>query len=432
MKVVAFVPAKGTSSRIENKNTRLLDGKPLFLHTLEKLKALPFIDEVYLDTESTEMADLARYSGARILMRDPALASNSTDGHALFYNEVRQVEADIYIQALCTAPFIRPTTIKAAVDALQPGAAHDSVVFVRKEKHYLWRDDEPLYGRERIPNSVDLPETVIETMGMYVVAKEAAHRTRRRIGDAPLLLPIDPLEALDVNWPVDLELANLVAAGMREKERKLLGNLRLHLSSPLLSDTLDDLGFPRQIIKGLHPNIHDARAFGRAKTLRLRRLEPGEDFTAVYGALESYRHVVPNDIVVIQNDAPEYAYFGEINASLAVRAGAVAAVVGGHTRDSAAVAGIGFPVFARGTTCQDVRTRAVLDALNVPVVIDDVEVSPGDLLFADGEGVVVVPRRAEEAVLESALQRSIGEKRLLVDIAHGLDVDELTGKHGFF
>ncbi len=432
MKVVAFVPAKGTSSRIENKNTRLLDGKPLFIHTLEKLAACPFIDEVYLDTESPEMVEMARYAGVRALLRDPALASNTTDGHALFYNEVRQVEADIYIQALCTAPFIRPSTIKAGVDALQPGSAHDSVVLVRREKHYAWRDGEPLYGRERIPNSVDLPDTVIETMGMYMVARDAALRTRRRIGDAPLLLPIDPLEALDVNWPVDLELANLVAAGMREKERKLLGNLRLHLSSPLLSDTLDDHGFPRQVIKGLAPNIPDARAFGRAKTLRLRRLAPGEDFTAVYGALESYRHVVPNDIVVVQNDAPDYAYFGEINASLAVRAGAVAAVIGGHTRDSAAVAGIGFPVYARGTTCQDVRTRAVLDALNVPVVIEDVEVLPGDLLFADSEGVVVVPRRAEVAVLESALQRSIGEKRLLVDIAHGLEVDQLTGRHGFF
>ncbi|HTV03194.1 MAG TPA: NTP transferase domain-containing protein [Luteitalea sp.] len=432
MKVVAFVPAKGTSSRIENKNTRLLDGKPLFLYTLEKLAALPFIDEVYLDTESEEMAALAAHSGVRILMRDPALASNSTDGHALFYNEVRQVEADVYIQALCTAPFIRPETIKAAVDALQPGSTYDSVVLVRKEKHYAWKDGEPLYGRERIPNSVDLPDTVIETMGMYIVAGEAARRTRRRIGDRPLLQAIDPLEAIDVNWPVDLDLANLVAAGMREKERKLLGNLRHHLSSSLLSDTLDDVGYPAQIIKGLTPNLPDARAFGRAKTLRLRRLEPGEDFTGVYGALESYRHIVPNDIVVVQNDAPDYAYFGEINASLAVRAGAVAAVIGGHTRDSMAVAGIGFPVFARGTTCQDVRTRAVLDALNVPVTIEGVPVTPGDLLFADREGVVVVPRRAEDDVLSRALQRSVGEKRLLVDIAHGLEVDALTERHGFF
>ncbi len=52
MKIVAFLPVKGTSSRIENKNIKLLDGKPLFLHTLEKLSSCSFIDEVYLDSES--------------------------------------------------------------------------------------------------------------------------------------------------------------------------------------------------------------------------------------------------------------------------------------------------------------------------------------------------------------------------------------------
>lgn len=59
MKVVAFVPAKGSSSRIESKNVKLLDGKPLFLHTLEKLVQCDFIDEVYLDTESDEIIALA-------------------------------------------------------------------------------------------------------------------------------------------------------------------------------------------------------------------------------------------------------------------------------------------------------------------------------------------------------------------------------------
>ena len=52
MKIVAFLPVTGTSSRIENKNIKLLDGKPLFLHTLEKLSSCSFIDEVYLDSES--------------------------------------------------------------------------------------------------------------------------------------------------------------------------------------------------------------------------------------------------------------------------------------------------------------------------------------------------------------------------------------------
>ena len=56
MKTIAFLPAKGSSDRIGNKNVRLLDGKPLFLHSIDKLLACDFIDEVYLDTESEEIA----------------------------------------------------------------------------------------------------------------------------------------------------------------------------------------------------------------------------------------------------------------------------------------------------------------------------------------------------------------------------------------
>ena len=107
MKIIAFLPAKGTSSRIENKNIKLLDGKPLFLHTLEKLVACDFIDEVYLDSESEEIFSLAENVKCNFLKRDVSLATNMTDGHSLFYNEAKQVEADIYIQILGTSPFIK-------------------------------------------------------------------------------------------------------------------------------------------------------------------------------------------------------------------------------------------------------------------------------------------------------------------------------------
>ena len=107
MKVVAFLPAKGTSSRIEAKNKKLLNGKPLFFHTLKKLVECDFIDEVYLDSEDDEILDFADYLEYKKLKRDPALANNKTDGHQMFYNEVKQVEADIYIQIFVPAPLLK-------------------------------------------------------------------------------------------------------------------------------------------------------------------------------------------------------------------------------------------------------------------------------------------------------------------------------------
>ncbi|MGM7317981.1 cytidylyltransferase domain-containing protein [Idiomarina sp. ST10R2A5] len=433
MRVVAFLPAKGSSSRIESKNLKLLDGKPLFLHTLEKLVLCDFIDEVYLDTESKDVIDFASEIDCKILNRDPSLASNKTDGNQLFMNEVNQVEADIYIQILGTSPFIQPDTIKKGVDALmEPSSGYDSAVLVNSEKQYTWEEGKPSYDINHIPNSVDLDDTVIETMGLYIVKNEAAKKTNRRVGESPLMLQASPLEAIDVNWPEEFELANLIAAGLREQDRRLLTNIRNHLTSSMLSDILDDFGYSNQVIRGLTPNIPEAKFLGRAKTLKLRKLKKGEDFKGIYSALHSYDTIIPNDIILVENDTPDYAYFGELNANLAIRAGASAVVVGGKTRDSSEVLKLGLPVFSSGYTCQDVRKRATMASLNKTINLSGVSVSPGSLVFGDAEGLVVIPKVIEKEVIEEIYTRASNEKKILVDISMGAEVSSLVKNYGFF
>lgn len=433
MKVVAFVPAKGSSSRVANKNVKLLDGKPLFLHTIEKLVSCDFIDEVFLDTESQEIADLANETGCSLLLRDPELASNATDGNSLFFNEVSQVDADIYIQVLCTSPFIEKSTIEQGVKALiDPSSDHDSVVLVRKEKLYLWSDNAPNYDIGNIPNSVDIASTTIETMGLYICTAAAAKQTRRRIGDHPRLLEASALEAIDVNWPEDFELADLIAAGKRERDRKLLDNIKSHLTSSMLSDTLDDLGYKNQIIRDVTPNIPERKVFGRAKTLKIRELKEGENFKGIYDALHSYLTIVPNDIIMVENEVSDFAYFGELNANLAIRSGATGVVVGGMTRDSAEVKQLGLPVFAKGFTCQDVRLRATTESINKKIRINGVEVVPESLVFGDAEGVVVIPKAVEQTVMNEIYRKVSNEKNILTDISKGADIDSLVKNYGFF
>ncbi len=430
MKIVAFLPVKGTSSRIENKNIKLLDGKPLFLHTLEKLLQCDIIDEVYLDTESDEVIGMASHLNHFVLKRDHSLADNKTDGNKLFMNEVRQVDADIYIQILCTSPFIETNTIKLAINQIVH-SKYDSAVLVRDEKLYTWTDGKPVYDINNIPNSVDLESTTIETMGLYIVKKECAIQTQRRIGDNPFLVKASIIEAIDVNWPEDFELANLIAAGLREKDRILLDNLKSQLNSSMLSDLLDDLGYST-IINGLQPNIIDAKIFGRAKTLKIRKLKEGDSYKGIYNALHSYNTIVPNDVIIVENEISDYAYFGELNANLGIRSGAVGAIVGGVTRDSADVKKLGFPVFAKGNKCIDVRRRATLDGINVPIQIEGVRILPGDLVFADNEGIVVIPKEIEKKLLAMAMEVCMKEKSVLLDIANGIGVDELVKRNGEF
>lgn len=430
MKVVAFLPAKGTSSRVESKNLKLLDGKPLFLHTLEKLMECDFIDEVFLDTESDEVIDLASETSCKVLKRDPSLSSNTTDGNRLFLNEVNYVDADIYIQILGTSPFIEIETIKKGVDSIK-NEKFDSAVLVRKERLYTWNEEGPNYDIKNIPNSFVLDDTIIETMGLYIVKRKTALKTQRRIGDKPYLLNATPLEAIDVNWPEDFDLANLIAIGKREKERKLLESIKSHLTSAMLSDIMDDFGL-NGVLKDFKLNIPEKKVLGKAKTLKLRALKEGEDFKGIYNALHSYNTIIPNDIIIVENEISEFAYFGELNANLAIRSGACGAIIGGVTRDTAEVNKLGFPVFSKGSNCKDVRKRATMESYNKTIEIEGIKISPNDLIFGDNDGIIVIPKKYENKVLKKAFEVIKIENNILVDIANGVEVNQLTKEYGQF
>ena len=431
MKVVAFLPAKGTSSRIENKNVKLLDGKPLFLHTLEKLVACDFIDEVYLDSESEEIFSLAENVKCNFLKRDVSLATNMTDGHSLFYNEAKQVEADIYIQILGTSPFIKKETIQKGIEILQKNSEYDSVILVKKEKLYTWNEQTANYNLEHIPNSVDLPDTIIETMGLYITRKNVALEMKKRIGKNPYLLEASTIEAVDVNYPDEFELANFIAAGIREKERQLFKNLAYKLTSSMLSDIMDDLGCDTTITS-LSLNLRNKKLLGRAKTLKIRELNENEDFRGIYDALESYKTIVPNDIIIVENECSDFAYFGEMNANLAIRSGAIGAIIGGKTRDTKEVADLDFPVFATGAKCKDVRKRATLESINKKINLYGIEIYPNDLIFADNDGIVVIPKRYEEEVIQKALETINKEKNILSDIMNGKSISDILKNNGEF
>jgi CMP-N-acetylneuraminic acid synthetase/regulator of RNase E activity RraA len=431
-RVVAFLPVKRSSDRVANKNIRPFGGEPFFLFTLRKLLACDAIDEVFIDSECEEILEIGKAAGATPLKRDPALASNDTDGHALFWNEVQQVDADIYVQALCTSPFVRLDTIKSAIKELQDDASIDSVVLGQRQHMYTWSDGRPGYGDDAIPNSSDLPWIDSEGMSLYVVRRDAAMKTHRRIGDRPRMVFGRPLEVIDVDTEADFELAESIAAGLRAAEGKRFRFLSLFLNSAVLSDVLDELGHNGVLLSEFQPNFPDAKTFGRVRPLSIRACEPGESPRSIYEALNSYHDVTSYDVVVIQTDLPEFAYFGELNMALAVRCGAIGAIIGGTTRDSAQTAQAGFPVFSRGTTCRDIKGRGAVRSMNMPIELDGVYIDPGDLVFADRDGVVVIPAAIEDKVLTQAMRTLLSERHIMGDVCSDLDVGDLVDKHGYF
>jgi regulator of RNase E activity RraA/CTP:molybdopterin cytidylyltransferase MocA len=431
VKVVAFLPAKGSSERIASKNMALLDGKPLFLHTLEKLCACDFIDEVYLDSETDEILEYASYLNYIPLKRDPALATNKTDGHKMFYNEVSQVDADIYIQILGTSPFIEKETIRRGIEILTSRPEYDSVVLVKKDKQYLWGDGQPLYDKHHVPNSIDLPDTVIETMGLYIVRGDCAHTEKRRYGNHCYMLEAQPLEAIDINFPKDFLLAELIAKGMRSKEATRFRSLAAAFNSSMFSDILDECGVGG-VITGLLPNMENVKILARANTLKIRKVREGEDYRGIYSALDTYKRIGEGEIIMVENEAYDRAYFGELNSNLALRSGACGAVIGGVTRDAREVLALGFPVFSAGYCCADVRGRAVMESHNMPIQIKGIRIFPGDLVFADCNGIAVIPRKHEQEILSKAMDTIRKEKSVLDKVYSGEEALSIYNTEGEF
>ena len=439
-RVYGFVPAKGSSERVANKNMRFLDGERLYIRALKTLLKCKEIDRVFLDTESEEMYAQCDFLPITFMKRDPALASNKTDGHQMFMNEVRQYpDADIYVQMLCTSPFIQPETIDRAIMELENSEKYDSAILMKREKCYFWREGRPTYDIGHIPNSKDLPDSVTESMGLYIHKRESAMRTGRRYGDRPLLLFGQPAELVDVNTPEDLEFAATLARGMRAKVNARLEMIKHMMSSAAVSDVLDDMKMEfgencGAVLPGWSTNGTGRmrKIIGRAATLKLRRLREGEDFKGIYTALKSYEGLTDNSIIVVENEVSECAYFGGLNARLAIRAGAVAAVVDGATRDKRDTAWLDFPVYSRGYNPQDVRHRATVESMGKPVSISGATVSSGDLVFIDDDAVVVIYQKYESLVINRVCRTILNEGEISADIVNGVGVGGLVAEHGEF
>lgn len=431
MKVVAFLPAKGTSERIECKNMKLLDGKPLFLHTLEKLVSCDFIDEVYLDSESDEILNYAPFLNYIPLKRKPELANNKTDGHKMFFNEVSQVDADIYIQILGTSPFIKKSTIEKGINVLKENLEYDSVVLVKRDKQYTWDNKGPLYDKNNIPNSVNLPDTIIETMGLYIVRGDVAHRNKQRFGDNVYLLEADAIEAVDVNFPDDFELAEIIAKGIQSKENSYFKTLKKHLSSCILSDIMWEYGI-NAAITNLKLNLPNQKILGRANTLKVRKLKENEDFKGIYKGLDTYKKMRKGEVIVVENECMENAYFGELNCNLAIRAGIQATIINGVTRDGNEVSKLNYPVFSKGYCCKDVRGIATIDDFNKQIEIEGIKINPGDLIFGDINGIVVIPRVLEKEIIQKAIENVKTEKNVLDKIIDNKDAFTIYEEEGAF
>lgn len=152
----------------------------------------------------------------------------------------------------------------------------------------------------------------------------------------------------------------------------------------------------------LRPIQTGARLAGSAVTVSCH---PGDNLM-IHAAVECCQ---PGDVLVVTNTAPStHGMFGELLGTSLMQRGVRALVIDAGVRDTTELRSMGFAVWSRYVSCQG-TVKASPGSVNVPVVLGGVVVDPGDVVVADDDGVVIVPRLEVAAVVAAARQREANE-----------------------
>jgi 4-hydroxy-4-methyl-2-oxoglutarate aldolase len=222
-------------------------------------------------------------------------------------------------------------------------------------------------------------------------------------------------------------------------DSELFAAMRTKLFTAVVGDILDAMGFLHQF---LPPHIRALRddmvAIGRAMPVLETDISAiSEDsgppdvsakpFGLMLRALDSLK---PNDIYVATGASPHYALWGELMSTRAMHLQASGAVLDGYCRDSAGILALGFPTFSYGSYAQDQGPRGKVVDFGIPVTVGSVAIAPGDILFGDRDGVLVIPQAAEREAIARALEKAATENKVRIAIEGGMSTEEAFERFG--
>jgi CMP-N-acetylneuraminic acid synthetase len=221
MKTVAFVPIKLNNERLPDKNILPLGGKPLCCHLLDTLTQVPQLDRIYVFCSEPKIKTYLP-KGVEFLERSKELDAFTARHYDIVKAFINLVDADVYVNAHVTNPFIKADTIDSGIKSiLQDG--YDSACAVSEIREHLWKEGKPFnFTFDNPPRTQDLVPLYAET-GVFMYRKEVFTSTGTRYGKNPYFMLLDKIEAVDINYRDDYELAQAICT-MRDlrNEKKML------------------------------------------------------------------------------------------------------------------------------------------------------------------------------------------------------------------
>ncbi|MCW4049893.1 MAG: RraA family protein [Candidatus Bathyarchaeota archaeon] len=203
------------------------------------------------------------------------------------------------------------------------------------------------------------------------------------------------------------------------------------LTSSVLSDVLDGMGIRGQAMNAeIRPVQEDMVIVGAAHTMLMAdQYDPEKDtFTLQFQAIDSLKE---GDVMMVcSNGSDRAALWGELLSTAARYRGARGVIIDGFARDIKLIKEMRFPVFSKGVNPISSKGRVIAVDYDCPVEIGGVKIHPGDLVIADLDGVVVVPKDISEEAVEKALDVVDSETRTRDELKKGAGLNEVFKKYG--
>lgn len=206
------------------------------------------------------------------------------------------------------------------------------------------------------------------------------------------------------------------------------------LYSAVLSDVLDSLGATNRAMRPFVRPLDDSSVlFGRARTglyAPVYHIAPGQNPYEVEIDLVDSLQVGDVAVLACQGPTDRVAPWGELLTTAALQRGSTGCVTDGLIRDTKRIREMKFPVFHGGIGPLDTKGRAVMHARDIPVDCGGVRVEPGDLIFGDADGVVVLPHAIAARVLVEAVQKVSSEDVTRRELLEGHLLGDVFRRHG--
>ena len=222
---------------------------------------------------------------------------------------------------------------------------------------------------------------------------------------------------------------------MFESDDQILSFVKQNLYVAAVCDILDSLGFREQAmhqrLRPLLPDIHRCGFVGRARTFQWMQVDYVDEEDPYGLEIEAMDSLGSGDVVVHSTDyGGTNAPWGELMSTLARRKGVVGCICDSQVRDCVQIIEMGFPVYYCGIRPLDSKGRGQVMAYDVPVRCGDVLVRPRDLVFADYDGIVVVPQSVEQEVLRLAHEKVGQESLSRQALLQGKSLREVYDRYG--